>query len=151
DAGVCTQAGSDANCLLERSGKWTAPGWTVSVDYKVRPETMVYATSRRAYSSGGFNSGTFSANTFYGPEFVTDIEVGVKSDWEIGGMRARTNLAAYNIWWDNEQKTIQFLSTSSTGGSVLVAATSNAASQINKGFELGFTLIPIPDFEIQGA
>src|SRR5262249_55130773 len=55
-AGACNLTGSNANCTLEKNGKWTAPGFTFAVDYQVTPQTLVYATSRRAYSRGGFNS-----------------------------------------------------------------------------------------------
>src|ERR1019366_4162645 len=68
------------------------------------PHTMVYVASRRGYREGGINPGsaTFGFGE-YGPEFVTDAEIGLKSDWSVGDARVRTNVAAYHQWYTNIQ------------------------------------------------
>jgi iron complex outermembrane receptor protein len=83
-----------------------APTWTVAANYKVSDDTMVYATWRRGYKSGGFNSGAGAATDFaeFKPEYLTDVEAGVKTGWSLLGMPARTTFDAYYGWYSNVQK-----------------------------------------------
>jgi iron complex outermembrane receptor protein len=77
--------------------KSRAPTWTAGFDYQVESETLLYLTSRRGYRAGGTN-GTNSAGqplADYGPEYVTDYEVGAKSDWHVGSIPVRTDADLY--------------------------------------------------------
>lgn len=73
-----------------------APTWTVSLDYAVDRDTLLYVTSRRGYKSGGFNV-LFPTPDLadYEPEYLTDVEVGLKTIFRFGGMETRINAAAY--------------------------------------------------------
>lgn len=146
--GQCSQAGSDANCRINRSGKWKAPGWTFALDYQINPQTLVYVTSRRAYSQGDFSLTLPVEFSIVKPEYVTDVEVGVKSDWELGGMHGRTNLAIFNMWYQDIVKNNGLVFTDAAGRTVFTNSRINAAKAQIFGWELGATLIPVEDLEI---
>jgi iron complex outermembrane recepter protein len=84
-------------CVQLFSGKWAAPTYTLGLDYKVTPRTLIYATYRTGYKSGGFNSGADPSLTFavFGPEMVQDYEVGLKTDFRAGETPVRVNLALF--------------------------------------------------------
>lgn len=106
-AGACVTptAITDSNCLTTRSGNFSGIGWTVSLDYQATPNTLYYVTSRHGYRTGGFNPTVPAANLFsFGPEFVTDVEVGTKSNWAITeDVSARTNISAYHQDYNSVQ------------------------------------------------
>ena len=92
------------------------PSWTVSLDYRVSPELMIYATTRGSWRRGGFNwanpptptpmtaaSGT--GGNYFLPETVRDVEGGIKFDGKAGTIPVVANLAVYNSWVKNIQKT----------------------------------------------
>lgn len=84
------------DCFFDVARTFKDPTWTLALDYDIGPNTLVYATARRGYKSGAINSGaTNAAVTVAQPEKVQDYEIGLKSDWSVGGMAVRTNLAAF--------------------------------------------------------
>jgi iron complex outermembrane receptor protein len=81
--------------------------WNGSLDYKINPQTLVYLSSRHGFKPGGINGTAAAAqggNIIYKPETVTDLELGVKADWTMGGVTARTNAAVYNQWLSDAQR-----------------------------------------------
>ena len=96
--------GADAQCTLTSSGSFKAPTWTVGLDYQATLDTLVYLTSRRGYRTGGFNaSAQLPQNKKFDPEYVTDVELGVKHDGEIAGRGIRTNVAVFHDKYKNIQ------------------------------------------------
>lgn len=90
-------------------GKSNGPTWQIGLDWQANPQTLVYAVSRRGYKSGASNP---TVALFLGsdyplyavrPEKVTDAEIGLKRDWQIGGVRARTNISAFYTWYHDIQ------------------------------------------------
>ncbi|MBV9509246.1 MAG: TonB-dependent receptor [Caulobacteraceae bacterium] len=95
-----------SNCTLSAHAKYSAPNWTLNLSEKINDQLMVYIASRHGYKSGGFNSTTTNANFFtYGPEKLTDIEGGVKSDFHVGQMAFRVNGDVFYDWYTNLQLT----------------------------------------------
>ena len=91
-------------CAFQVNKTYHKPTWTLSLDYDLAAGTMVYATARKGYKSGAINSGATSPlNTVAGPENVQDYELGLKSDFRIGGVPFRTNVAAYLTDYRNIQ------------------------------------------------
>lgn len=99
------------NCTTPSfNGKSNGPTWQLGLDWQANPDTLVYAVSRRGYKSGATNP---IVSLFLGeqhplfavrPEKVTDLEFGLKKDWNLGGTaKARTNVAAFYTWYDNIQ------------------------------------------------
>ena len=70
--------------------------WTgrASVDYKLGRDAMLFGTVSTGYKGGGFNASNATKPTFE-PETVTAYEVGLKSEWLGGQLRANVS-AFYN-------------------------------------------------------
>jgi iron complex outermembrane receptor protein len=109
-AGLATYDNFNATaCTGEQSLESSSPSWTVTVDHRLSDKTMIYGTTRRGYIAGGFNNQAFSPATTgiartFNPEKVTDLEFGLKSDWELGGRPIRTNLAAVFGKYKDQQR-----------------------------------------------
>ena len=69
--------------------------YTAGLDYQATSQTLLYFTTRRGYREGGATIATNGVKFPFGPEYVTDYEVGLKSDWSLAGVPVRTNLAVY--------------------------------------------------------
>jgi iron complex outermembrane recepter protein len=141
--------------VVHQSADFHAPTWTLAANYQVTDDTMVYATYRRGYKSGGFNSGAGAATGFaeFHPEYLTDVEIGTKNNWTILGVPGRTDLDAYYGWYDNIQKNDEiaieqelivppFLEVEPS------ALTFNAARAHIKGVEFNSTVVPDENFEV---
>lgn len=104
------------------------PTWTIGFDYKVNPNLMVYVTSRRGVRPKNLNFPLFESAPVTCPsmaysiscvdlrgyqsikqERVTDIEIGEKLNFFLGGARGRLNIAAFYSKYENAT---QFLSNS---------------------------------------
>ncbi|MDB6063591.1 MAG: hypothetical protein JWM78_3694 [Verrucomicrobiaceae bacterium] len=106
--GACSygpdQADADlATCTYKNSVSFYEPSWTLSADYKLLDNTLVYATFRRGFNSGGIN---FSPPVPYGTEKINDIEVGVKSDFDVAGAPTRVNVSVFRSSYSNIQRQI---------------------------------------------
>src|SRR3546814_17114108 len=60
---------------------------------------FTYVTCRRGYRAGGINTPGFSAVLapfqYFGPQKVNDVEIGAKTQWSVGTVRGRFNIAAF--------------------------------------------------------
>jgi iron complex outermembrane receptor protein len=93
-----------ANCALAARARFNAPNWTFSLNEQVNDHVMVYLASRHGYKSGGFNTETTDPDFFtFGSEKLTDIEPGVKSQFNIGSMAVRLNADVFYDWYKNLQ------------------------------------------------
>lgn len=87
---------SPSQCAVAIKKAFRKPTWTLAVDHGLSDTTLVYATARSGYRSGAINSSAINPTVVTAePEEVQDYEVGVKSDWSLGGVPVRTNLALY--------------------------------------------------------
>jgi iron complex outermembrane receptor protein len=128
-----------------------APTWTLGLDYQVTPETLVYTKGSRGFKSGGFNGagGVFYPNK-YESEYVTDVEVGLKSDWDIMGIKTRTNIDGFHDDYRNAQRSVgvQFElvpGVASSTNSTTVIADGDAVVQ---GVEFEGTILPFDGLEM---
>ena len=85
--------------------------WEVGVQQQVNSDLLLYVVSRRSFRSGGFNFFApplpgFGNNggSEYEPETATDVEIGAKFKGALGNAPVRLNVAAYNMWIDNIQR-----------------------------------------------
>jgi iron complex outermembrane recepter protein len=137
------------NCTVYAAAKHSGDSYTVGFDYQANAATLLYLVSRQGYKSGGFNIvaatvGDISSPAFsYKPETVRDVEVGVKSEWSVGNMHGRTNIAFYNSWYLNAQ-----VNTSELIDNEQEAVTQNAARATIRGLEIENTLQPTSSTEL---
>jgi iron complex outermembrane receptor protein len=70
---------------VDPRARWHSFDPSTSLNYKITPDTMAYASYRQGYKSGGFQTLLPStpqiASTPFLPEHVKSYEVGVKSEW----------------------------------------------------------------------
>ncbi|MBI3676303.1 MAG: TonB-dependent receptor [Proteobacteria bacterium] len=132
-----------------------APTWTLAANYQVSDDTMAYVTWRRGYKSGGFNSGAGAATDFaeFKPEYLTDVEAGVKTGWSLFGWPARTHIDAYYGWYQNVQKNDLIAVEQAFFGPPFftvqpVALTFNAARATIKGVDFTSTFQPTDNLEV---
>lgn len=132
------------------SGKSDGPTWQLGLDWQADRNTLVYAVSRRGYKSGANNP---IVTLFLGgayplaavkPERVTDAEIGIKRDWMIGGVQARTNLSAFYTWFND----VQVIQRAAIAGADILA---NASKARVVGLEFEGLIVPFKQLTISGT
>jgi|SRR5690625_1442791 len=94
--GNCTAAFADANCVAQGRSKFSATTGVLGLDYQLTDDTLVYLASRRGFRAGGFNiTGALPDEQSYDPEYVTDVEAGIKSNTALGSSLLRWDAAVY--------------------------------------------------------
>jgi iron complex outermembrane receptor protein len=120
------------------------PTWTLGLD-KQLGGTLLYGKISRGYKAGGFEViAANPADYTFKPEYVTNYELGSKSDFHLGEAPARFNAAAFYTSYSDMQKD----ATDSGGGQqfppAFGAATFNAGKSQIMGLETEATLRPLP-------
>lgn len=145
---VTDPAQADA-CGASFVAKADSDAYTIGLDYKITPQTMIYIAHRQSYRAGGTNplaAPVLNANPpipdalslfRYEPEILRDVEAGLKSDFQVGDWSIRTNVAGYYQWLDDAQLNQTF-----AVGTQTVSALVNAASATIKGVEAELTVAP---------
>ncbi len=128
----------------------SAPGYksttyNISADWKINDDNLVYIAHRKGFKGGGVNAAlpVTDPNYVFQPESLKDVEIGLKSDWSIGGVRGRTNVAFYKDWYSNIQ-------TGTRGSGNAQLFTINGGTADFHGVELEASIIPSPWFTISG-
>lgn len=158
-----------ADCMLDVARTFKQPTWMLSLDYDLPDGTLVYATTRRGYRSGGINAGQNGTNAdllVAKPEKVQDFEIGMKSDFLAGGVPTRLNIDAYYTDYRDIQSQVELpfvaLATGPGGGPCTQAAfdggqcagTTTQAVMVNArkaevwGFEWDLQARPVPEFTL---
>lgn len=139
------------NCTTPTfNGKSDGPTWQLGLDWQADPQTLLYAVSRRGYKSGASNP---IVSLFLGeahplfavrPEKVTDAEVGLKRDWTLGGVKARTNISAFYTWYND----IQVVQRAAIAGADILT---NAQKARVMGLEFEGVLVPVKGFTLSAV
>jgi iron complex outermembrane receptor protein len=136
------------DCAFGATLESSAPNWTLGLDYRPDRNIMVYAKATRGYKAGGFNSYAVFDNTrTFGPERVTDYEVGFKSNYKVAGMPTTLNVNGFYMDYTNIQRAAGDYNLS-TGGNG--AITLNNASAVIKGLEVEWMIKPARFLELGG-
>jgi iron complex outermembrane receptor protein len=98
------------------------PSYTISLDWQVNNSLLAYVASRRSYRGVSVNVPLFTSQYTTGgtgcltpngqcpdlrgfqgtkPDWIVDYEIGMKSDFTVGDMRGRFNIAAYQSNYHN--------------------------------------------------
>ncbi len=94
----------ESACGANVSKSYHKPTYTLALDHDLWDGTMVYATMRSGYRSGGINTQSINTAALTAlPEEVQDYEVGAKSDFTVLDMPVRANLALYQTAYHNIQ------------------------------------------------
>lgn len=128
------------------SASFTAATYNFSLDYRINPAVFLYAATRRGYKSGGFNpTSPIPALSKFEPEYITDYEVGIKTDWRLAGAAGRTNLTVYTGNYTDIQKSQTVLA-----GGRLVGVTLNAAEGRVRGADFETSVNPTSWLSLSG-
>jgi iron complex outermembrane recepter protein len=147
DGLILSVGGDFSNCQVNLSDSFSKATGTLSLDFKLSDEVLLYATSRYGYRAGGFNLRATNKLTYqpFQPETVTDLELGTKADWHLGDWKMRSNVAVFNQWYNDIQRTVGVTS----NGSVPASAVQNAAKATVFGVELQQTIAPTRNLSLQ--
>jgi iron complex outermembrane receptor protein len=146
----CAPGGAPPTCYnyTPLSASFSVSTYNFDLDYQITPDVGVYIATRRGYKPGGFNSAAAQTTPFaeFQPEFVTDYEIGVKADADIGGIKTRTDVAVYYGKYTNVQEdAVVHLSVYNDlpAGSQYGTVTQDAAKATVQGIEAEFTVLPV--------
>lgn len=137
--GESSAGGTDHSATL----KSTALTYTGGLDYKFGAN-LLYGKISRGYKAGGFAAAAVDpADYTYTPEYVTNYEIGQKSDFEIAGVPARVNSALYYTDYTDLQR-----GGIDKNGSSIGSAIFTVGSAAIYGFELEATVEPLDGFRL---
>jgi len=134
-------------CVVSQERTDTAVSYLASAEYKLSPDILMYAKTSRGYRAGGFNLRGTTPSTYgpFQPEFVTDYELGLKS--EFFDRRVRFNLAAFHSDYTDIQRGV--LVPNGVGG--VATSTINAGKATIDGLEAELTARPIEGLLLSGT
>lgn len=124
------------------------PSYTATIDYDFSNGVHAYVTARDAYKSGGVNGPVPEDSNLrvFPPERLSDIEIGLKSQFSIGTVKVRANVAAYRGIYANIQRTTPEL----IDGLTLNVTRSAAKGKI-QGVEFNGAIVPVRGLTINGS
>ncbi len=130
------------------------PSWTVSVDYRVTPDLLVYVAHRGSWRAGGYNysvtpldATAADGGNRFGPETTRDVEAGFKYSGRGLGVPATLNVAAYNQWVDNIQRAAYVVGVGDTASIV----TANVPGAQITGAEADLSIRPAAWLSLGGS
>lgn len=115
------------------------PTWRISLDHKVTPEVLVYASYNRGYKSGGFND-VYLPVQAYKSEILDAYEIGAKTN--LLDHRLLVNIAGFYY----DYKSLQTVAYPQ--GSELIY---NAPEASIAGVDVDFKIAPIRNFHVSGG
>jgi iron complex outermembrane receptor protein len=119
-------------------------GWTFSVDYEPTRYLTLYATTRRGYKPGGINVNSPPAgHETYGPETITDYEVGVKTQFNAAGLHGHLYADLYRDDYSSIQRSLRL--------SGAVAYVDNVAAARLQGAEIEGALATDNGWRVDGS
>jgi iron complex outermembrane receptor protein len=149
-----TRAPRDRSVLLPRSVtafaslKVDKPSWTLSLDYKVNDDLLLYIAQRGSFRTAGYNIDNTvpdaqgrPSNNAYKTETTTDVEAGIKFAGDLGLVRSRLNLALYNQSVNDIQRAVYL---------GIAAVTGNVDKARIRGFEFDANFDISSNVEIGG-
>jgi iron complex outermembrane recepter protein len=140
--------GSVAQCPRRFQATFKKPTGTVSIDYQLTPDILLYSKVADGYRSGGINeSGAVSAQSFapFKPETNIEYEGGIKS--ESLDHRLRVNFDGYYDKYTDLQVTTGFIDPAGGVGS----AVTNAASARIWGLEAEAEFLLAPGVRLHAS
>lgn len=136
---IPTSLRDGTGCRAFFKNTWGNVSYLASLDWRVRPDILVYVKHSRGFKGGGQNIRGSAASPIsfspFSPETVFDYEAGLKAD--LLDRRLRVNVAAFYSDYRNIQR-----STAVALGGVVSTLITNATSGKIKGGELEITAAP---------
>jgi iron complex outermembrane recepter protein len=130
------------------SGEFEYGSYNLTLDYALTDGVHAYIAARNAFKAGGVNAGVPVTSPFnaFPPEELSDVEVGLKSQFHLGDAEVRANLAIFRGDYTNIQRT-----TTEIIGGVGLNVTRSAAEGRVQGVEFTGAISPFEGFTLSGA
>jgi iron complex outermembrane recepter protein len=148
-------SGLDPNTLeqlnfKQGTGHFSAPSYTLVLDYQYTPNILFYFNNSKGYSSGGLQLSAPPGYQTFQPQSLNNFELGLKSEYAIGASHVRTNLAVYYGLFDNVQAAVNSLIQVSPPPAppVETALTENGAKATIKGIDASIALASSSGFDL---
>ncbi|KPC49614.1 TonB-dependent receptor [Amantichitinum ursilacus] len=134
------------NATQNESHTWSAPTWDLTPSYSLTDNIETYFRYARGFRSGGYNGGatTQAAVNTVTPEYLTDYELGVKSQWLDNRLIANLSVFRYDY------KDMQVFAIAPTASGQTVQTLSNAARGKVDGVELELKAVPVNGLTLSG-
>ncbi|MFT3754416.1 MAG: TonB-dependent receptor [Pseudoxanthomonas sp.] len=135
-------------CKRNAGADWGAGTYVLSADWRANDQVMLYAAHHHGYKSGGLNttSGETVAQFAYDPEKLDDVELGIKSDFQIAGMPTRFNLSGFYDWYDGLQQNAIVLI-----GNQTASLTQTIGKAELWGAEAELAIVPVTGLTLSGT
>ncbi len=140
---------TDGNCYQSApDAHFSSYGWNLGLEEQLTRQILIYVRSGNAYRPGGSNLNVTANYALVQPEHDTDVEIGIKADWDFMGMHARTNADIFHTDYKSIQ--VQDLVTLPDASGKLHTNTINlnAAGASLEGAEFEGTFMPVTGVEI---
>lgn len=124
----------------DQTNTWRAPTWDLTPEYAISDNVRAYLRYARGFRSGGYNGSAYTQSTVstVTPEYLTDYEAGIKSEWFDKRLTANASIFHY----DYRDIQVFALAPNPLGGAP-VSTLSNAGQGRADGFELELKAQPI--------
>jgi iron complex outermembrane receptor protein len=134
------------SCKLAVRQNSKAPTWLLGINYKLTPDTNLYAKYSRGYRQGLVNlRGVPGPYDSFGPEHLDSYEFGAKTSWG-GSMPGNFDFAAFYNDISGQQVLVAW-----QAGSLSYAGTANAGKSRLWGVEADASISPFEGFRIDGG
>jgi len=128
----------DPTTLNPKSTTFGGSTYNLGLDYHVNADLMVYGGFRHGWKRGGFNPSA-QDNSSFGPEKVDSWNLGVKENFNAGGIRGHANVELfYDTYHGMQVSYLDF------GGNQLITHTVNIQKTTYKGIDADLALMPTP-------
>ena len=167
-------AASEDTCLANPANQASSSNdfwsYTFGLNYQVSNQLLLYGVTRRGYRAGGLNApilgGTLAAAgaQSYRPETVRDVELGLKSQFEVGNAPVTFNLAVFQADYNDLQYAVntngidQVLASSggvdgdgNPGNNPTALYYANVGKGRVKGVEAALTVRPVSALQLSGG
>jgi iron complex outermembrane recepter protein len=132
--------------------KQYATTWLASASYQF-DTALIYAKIARGYKAGGFTGlAPNPDHFFYDPEYVSNYELGAKSDFELAEMPVRLNGALFQSKYTDMQRiTTETYVDPETDKGAFGATVFNAGKSVIRGVELDFQMLITQRLRMMGT
>ncbi|MET0988316.1 MAG: TonB-dependent receptor, partial [Steroidobacteraceae bacterium] len=133
-----------ATCERKLHDKYKKTTYNVNLEYAFSEDTFGYVTTRRGFKSGSFNTAAAGGDLVqFAPEILTDYEVGLKTQGELGSTRYRVNTSVFTGKYEDIQAQVPRFDGGNFGVFII-----NVGEAKIQGFEIEAGWIPLPGFEL---
>ncbi len=125
---------------------WQDFSWDITPEYQIDDNLRVYLRYARGFLSGGFNGGATNQGAvgLVDPEYLTDYEIGLKSEWLDGRLNINANAFYYD--YEDIQTNIQYVYNNR-----YVSRRTNGGQGKVWGAELEIAAIPLDNLRVNLA